>query len=96
MADTTERPSLGGVGRHHVIDALRSAYMRLRPKCHRSISTASPCADLWDEHLELIELLQEIEAELGVTDRLDWKKAPKRSADINDFVEWIQRELNNG
>lgn len=96
MADIDHRPTM----RERVIEALSTAYMKLHPECRRSLTTESPCADLWDDQLELIELLMEIDANLAIASEprreLDWQKAPKRNASVNDFIEWIVRELDHG
>lgn len=96
MADIDHTPTR----RERILMALTTACMKLRPNCRRTFTTANPCADLWDDQLELIELLMEIDANLAILGEprreLDWEKAPNRSASVNDFIEWIVRELDHG
>lgn len=78
-------------------DALVYARMKLNPApLKKMITGASPCADLWDDQLELIELLMEIDAALGLGRELDWQKAPPRSASVKDLIDWIVKEMNHG
>lgn len=91
------REPTANVTREAVIDALVSARMKLHPGPERrTITGANPCADLWDDQLELIELLMEIDAALGLGRELDWQKAPPRSASVKDLIDWIVKEMNHG
>lgn len=81
--------------RERVIDALINAHRKLRPAA-AALRLVTPCSDLWDEHLELIELLMEISAALGLGRELNWQKAPPRTATVDDFIDWIVKEMNHG
>lgn len=81
-----------------VTNALRAALKTLR----RDKSDVLPdtCADLWDDSLELVELLMEIEEELDAKIKcnaeFDWRAAPQRSATTTEFICWVRDEARNG
>ncbi|PYB71299.1 hypothetical protein [Rhizobium wuzhouense] len=84
--------------RERVIDALINAHKKLRPGA-APVRLATTCAELWDDSLELIELLITIEEELqkGLRSNheLDWRNAPPRTATAADFINWIVKEMTN-
>jgi hypothetical protein len=89
----TPKPTVSAITK-----ALRQALARLRGRDFTFLPQT--CADLWDDSLELIELLMVIEEELqnGLRSNheLDWRSAPKRTATTSEFIFWIERELNHG
>ncbi|KPF47093.1 hypothetical protein [Rhizobium sp. AAP43] len=94
MADITRTPPT----RAQVTSALHAALKKLH---HRGAETLpETCADLWDDSLELIELLMAIEEELDAEVRcnaeFDWRGAPQQSATTAEFVDWIVKETRNG
>lgn len=80
-----------------ITKALRQALARLRGRDFTSMPQT--CAELWDDSLELIELLivieEELQASVGANQELDWRSAPKRTATTSEFIFWIERELSH-